>query len=115
MKLFAIALPALAALAPASVSAMSPFEAPSVEEARTVYSQCLSVGAARAARTAVPDREAAGVAKSGCAQHRQALIEAADGNLDVVAALDEIDDRAGATIAVRTRAIRVRRVALATQ
>lgn len=115
MKLFAIALPAFAVLIPASASAMSPFEAPTVEEARTVYSQCLAVGAARAARTAVADRDAEALAKSGCLQHRQALVEAADGNLDVVAALDAIDDNAGKTIAVRTRAIRVRRIALSTQ
>lgn len=112
MTRFAIVLPAIAALIPASLSAMPLAELVSVDEARIIYSQCLSVGAARASRTQISDRDAFASAKSSCAEQRQTLVRAVDGNLDVVAALDEIDDESEANFENRTRAIRAMRVAV---
>jgi len=107
MYRFAIVLPVVGALMPAGLFAMSTIEAPTVDEARSVYSQCLSAGASRASGSALASRDAFIAAKSGCMQHRQALIEAANGNREIVAALDAIDDQPGFSVPVRTRAVRV--------
>lgn len=110
MRKLTFALTAIAALVPAGAIAMPMGDAPSIEEARTIYAQCLSVGAARAARTEIADHDAFAAARSSCAEQRHSLTLAADGNLDMVAALDSVHDQFESAFAGSTRAIRVKRV-----
>jgi hypothetical protein len=111
MNRFLAAIPALALALPASVSAMPIADYPTIDEARTVYAQCLSVGAARAARTDIRDKDAFAVAKSDCAGHRDAIVASAKGNADIVDALDALEAQSATSFAARTKTIRAMRVA----
>jgi hypothetical protein len=112
-RLFA-AIPALALALPVSAGAMPLADYPTIDQARTVYAQCLSVGAARASRTEIRDRDAFAAAKSDCAEHRDAIVASAKGNADIVAALDAVEAEKSTSFAARTKTIRAMRVAIRT-